>query len=156
EGKKNWLDIDADGDGKPDGEEGTDDLDDDGLPNFLDPEDGIGAGGSGGAAGNAGAGGSTVAGAGGDAGTGAGGVGAGGAVGGPGNAGAGGSVVGSGGASGSVGAGVSNPGMTNAANTDLAGGCACSEARQVQASPGWSLGGVVLALGAFFRRRRAC
>jgi hypothetical protein len=42
----------------------------------------------------------------------------------------------------------------NAANTDLAGGCACSETRSTQASPGWSLGGLALAVGAFFRRRR--
>lgn len=39
DGKKNWLDTDADGDGKGDLFEGTGDDDEDGIPNFLDPDD---------------------------------------------------------------------------------------------------------------------
>jgi hypothetical protein len=39
DGKKNYYDTDADGDGKGDLFEGTGDDDDDGIPNFLDPDD---------------------------------------------------------------------------------------------------------------------
>lgn len=38
-GGPNWLDDDADGDGKTDGVEGTGDVDGDGIPNYLDTDD---------------------------------------------------------------------------------------------------------------------
>lgn len=38
DGLPNWLDVDADGNGIPDGQEGIDDLDKDGVPNFLDKD----------------------------------------------------------------------------------------------------------------------
>ncbi len=41
-GGLNHLDTDADGDGTPDGTEGTGDVDGDGIPNYLDPNDGDG------------------------------------------------------------------------------------------------------------------
>jgi hypothetical protein len=95
------------------------------------------------------------AGAGGSGGSGQAGAGAGGS-GGSGQAGAG---AGGSGGSGQAGAGAGGQGgsapAVNASGVDLEGGCLCSEARGTAAPSSWSLGGLALALGAFFRRRKA-